>query len=80
MFCGLVAILLSPLLCSPEVPRPRYNELFAIYGPAPDCMNRDRHVRYLTELKTHPVQDGDNQTDYDYAIDVYVSRLTHYCQ
>ena len=60
--------------------RPPYEQMFAIYGPNPDCINRDAHIRYLTKLKGYPVQGGDNRNDYDRAIDQYVARMEYYCQ
>lgn len=80
MFCALVMVMLSMENCMPPPARPLYAETFAIYGPAPDCMNRDRHIRYLERLKTRPTQGGDNQADYDQAIDIYINRLEYYCQ
>ena len=64
----------------PPPARPLYDETFAVYGPNPDCMNRDRHVRYLTRLKDRPVQSADNRAGYDQAIDIYINRLEYYCQ
>lgn len=67
--------------------RPPQTEVFAsvpgqpaLYGPEPDCLNRDRHIRYLSDLKALPVQDFDDPVEYDLAIDAYVARLMRYCQ
>jgi len=78
-------MLMSPLICQlPEflpTPRPAYEETFGtIYGPNPDCANRIMHMRYLTELKKHPVQPGDDLELYDRTIDQYIQRLRYYCQ
>lgn len=66
--------------CMPPPPRPLYAETFAVYGPNPDCLNKDRHIRYLTRLKDRDVQSGDNIVAYNHAIDLYIERLEHYCQ
>jgi hypothetical protein len=80
MFCALVALMFSG--CLPPDPRPNYQDLWAVYGPTPDCMNRDRHVRYLTSLKEKPLRTGDIVTveQYNQAIDMYVERLKWYCE
>lgn len=80
MLCTLIALSLGMEDCVPPPPRPLYQETFAIYRPAPDCINSSRHINYLTKLKTRPVQSGDNLEEYDQAIDVYIARLKHYCQ
>jgi len=61
-------------------PRPPYEVTFTMYGPDPDCYNRDRHIRYLTKLKNQPVQGDDDKESYDSAIDQYVRRLQYYCR
>jgi hypothetical protein len=78
--CFLVALLLNTG-CLPPDPRPRYSELWTIYGPAPDCVNRDRHINFLLSLKNKPLRTGDVVTveQYDKAIDVYVERMEWYC-
>jgi hypothetical protein len=80
MLCTLVALMLEQADCIPPPARPKYEETFRMYGPVPDCLNRDRHIRYLTALKAREVQDGDDAVEYDQAIDIYVARLKHYCQ
>jgi hypothetical protein len=68
--------------CLPPEPRPRYEELWQVYGANPDCLNRDRHVRYLTKLKTMPVRTGDtvSATEYNGGLDLYIKRLEVYCE
>ena len=84
MFCAIVGLLASPLICASAdflpTARPAYEETFRMYGPDPDCYNRDSHISYLTELKRHPVQSGDDPVQYDRAIDQYVARLRYYCR
>jgi hypothetical protein len=80
MLCTVVALMLGVGDCNPTPPRPRYEETFRMYGPVPDCVNRDRHIRYLTSLKAREVQDGDDVVEYDQALNIYVARLKYYCQ
>ena len=84
MWCAILGALVSPLLCQsleflPNT-RPPYKELFVMYGPNPDCENRENHVRYLTKLKQYPVPPGEDQLESDHAIDQYISRIRYYCQ
>jgi hypothetical protein len=82
MLCSLIALALSMEDCLPPPPKPLYNDTFAIYSVVPDCMNRDRHIRYLERLKDRPTQWGDtvSRADYDQALSIYIERLEHYCQ
>jgi hypothetical protein len=85
VICGIIALLINPVICHlPELlptPRPAYTETFGtIYGPNPDCANRDMHIRYLTTLKKHSVTPGDDRELYDRSIDQYIERLRYYCQ
>ena len=66
--------------CTPPGPRPNYEELFTLYEPAPDCANRDRHIRYLESLKRRSVRSGDDAEEYNQALEIYIQRLEHYCQ
>lgn len=79
--CLLIAILLN-MDCLPPPPRPVYQELWTVYGPSPDCANRDAHIRYLKGLKDKPLRTGDTVTveQYNQAIDMYVERLEWYCE
>lgn len=85
--CLLAMAVLGWADCEPPHVRPAMTELFAIdpgvpalYGPNPDCMNRDRHIRYLSSLKKLDVQEFDDILVYDQTIDAYVARLIHYCK
>jgi hypothetical protein len=83
MFCAIIAFLATPLICQmadflPST-RPPYAVTFSIYGPDPDCSNRDSHIRYLRKLKEYPVQRGDDPAEYDHAIDQYIARMEYYC-
>jgi hypothetical protein len=66
----------------PDDPRPVYQELWTVYGPSPDCINRDRHIYYLVSLKDKPMRTGDTVTmqQYNQAIDMYVERMIWYCE
>jgi hypothetical protein len=79
--CTLIAILLSMQDCLPTY-RPYYQEMWVVYGPTPDCLNRDRHIHYLSELKTVKVRSDDTVTieQYDRALDLYIERLEWYCK
>lgn len=79
--CFLLAMLFSAPDCLPTY-RPYYQEMWAVYGPTPDCINRDRHINYLTELKTVRVRGDDSVTpeQYDRALDLYIERLQWYCK
>ena len=59
-----------------------YDSLWDMYGPTPDCINRDRHVHYLSSLKPLPMRTGDRVTveEYNHAIDLYIERIQWYCQ
>lgn len=80
--CIVIALLLSMQDCMPPDPRPRFQDLWTTYGPTPDCINRDRHIRYLLKLKDMPMREGDtvNQIEYNNAIDLYIERLRVYCE
>jgi hypothetical protein len=67
--------------CLPPDPRPTYQELWTVYGPTPDCLNRDRHINYLTGLKDKPMRTNDRVTEeqYNRAVDLYIERLQWYC-
>ena len=80
--CFLIAVLMNMADCLPPDPRPQYNELWSIYGPNPDCLNRDRHIRYLEKLKAMPVRTGDtvSEPEYNRALDLYIERMTWYCK
>jgi hypothetical protein len=67
--------------CLPQDPRPVYQDLWVVYGPTPDCVNRDRHTRYLSSLKDKPLRTGDTVTvvQYNQAIDMYLERMQWYC-
>jgi hypothetical protein len=62
--------------------RPYYQEMWVVYGPTPDCMNRDRHIHYMSELKTVRVRGDDTVTmaQYNQALDLYIERLQWYCK
>lgn len=79
--CLLIALLLQAN-CEPPQPRPTYEQLLAVYGPTPDCLNKDQHINYLNGLKNQPMRTGDTVTEnkYNQAIDMYVERLTWYCE
>lgn len=80
MFCALIMLSLGLGNCEPVDPRPKYEEFFSrYYNATPDCLNRDMHIRYLSELKRRDVQAGDNPYAYNHAIDLYVTRLNYYC-
>ena len=59
-----------------------YDSLWDMYGPTPDCINRDRHVHYLSSLKPLPMRTGDRVTveEYNHAIDLYIERIQWYCK
>ena len=80
--CMLIAMLMGMADCLPPDPRPMYDSLWDMYGPTPDCINRDRHVSYLTSLKPLPMRTGDRVTveEYNHAIDLYVERIQWYCK
>jgi len=80
--CTIIALLLSMANCLPPDPRPLYNEIWSMYGAAPDCLNRDRHIRYLNNLKTMPMRTGDTVSPaaYNASIDLYVERVQTYCE
>jgi hypothetical protein len=77
----MVALMLN-VGCLPPDPRPVYQDLWTVYGPTPDCYNRDRHINYLLSLKDKPLRTGDSVTEkqYNQAIDLYVERLQWYCE
>ena len=79
--CFLLAILMNTG-CLPPAPRPAYQELWTIYGPTPDCFNRNAHINYLTGLKSYPLRTNDtvNVAQYNQAIDIYVERMQWYCE
>ena len=79
--CVLLAMLMQ-MGCLPDAPRPDYRELWSVYGPTPDCINKNRHINYLTSLKDKPVRSGDvvNEIEYNQAIDMYVERMQWYCE
>jgi hypothetical protein len=52
----------------------------AISGFYPDCQNRDRQIRYLTELKRHPTGHSEDRYRYDQTVDIQIERLKGYCQ
>jgi hypothetical protein len=81
MTCVIIALLMSMQDCMPQDPKPRFNDLWTTYGPEPDCINRDRHIRYLAKLKSMPFRTGDtvSQTEYNNAIDLYITRLEYFC-
>jgi hypothetical protein len=62
--------------------RPYYQEMWVVYGPTPDCLNRDRHIHYMHELKTVRVRGDDTVTrdQYDRALDLYIERMQWYCK
>ena len=68
--------------CLPPDPRPMYDSLWELYGPTPDCINRDRHVHYLSSLKPLPMRTGDRVSveEYNRAIDLYIERIQWYCK
>jgi hypothetical protein len=78
----MLAIMLGMADCLPPDPRPLYNELWATYGPNPDCLNRDRHIRYLTDLKSLPLRSTEivTEAEYDQSLDIYIERLQWYCK
>ena len=80
--CILIALLLSMQDCMPPDPRPRFADLWVTYGPVPDCLNRDRHIRYLTKLKSMPMRSDDTVTiaEYNNAVNLYVERLELHCE
>jgi len=81
--CTLIVAMLFGLAdCIPPDPRPMYDQLWTLYGPYPDCLNRTRHVKYLTQLKTLPMRTGDRVTEQEYnaGVDLYIERLEWYCQ
>jgi hypothetical protein len=80
--CIIIALLLSMDNCVPPDPRPLYENLWMTYSATPDCINRDRHIRYLLKLKDMPMREGDtvNQIEYNNAIDLYIERLRVYCE
>lgn len=81
--CTLIVAMIFGLTdCIPPDPRPMYDQLWTLYGPYPDCLNQTRHVKYLTQLKTLPMRTGDRvtQKEYDNAVDLYIERMTWYCQ
>lgn len=84
MFCAIFGLLTSPIFCASldllPTDRPPYAQFAQWYGPDPDCANRNSHVRYLAELKRHPVKSEDDAQAYDQAIDQYMSRLEYYCR
>jgi hypothetical protein len=79
--CTLLAILLSAADCLPTY-RPYYQDMWVVYGPTPDCINRDRHIQYLSELKTVNLRNSETVTkvQYDRALDLYIERLQWYCE
>lgn len=79
--CTLIAILMGWSDCLPTY-RPYYQEMWQVYGPTPDCINRDRHIHYMQELKTVRVRSDDTVTreQYDRALDLYTERLQWYCK
>ena len=79
--CLLIAVMMGWSDCLPTY-RPYYQEMWVVYGPTPDCWNRDRHVSYLTSLKAHPLRTSDTVTteQYNQAIDLYVERMKWYCE
>jgi len=66
--------------CEPPTIRPAMHELLQAYTPNPDCVNRDRHIRYLISLKGKEVLPQDDIIEYDSVIDSYVARLQYYCR
>ena len=78
----MMLVILFNLNCLPADPRPTYQEIWTVYGPTPDCTNRDAHIRYLTSLKEKPLRTGDTVTvnQYDQSIDMYVERMQWYCE
>lgn len=68
--------------CLPPDPRPTYQELWTVYGPTPDCLNRNIHISYLTSLKEKPMRTGDTVTEQEYnrAVDLYIERMQWYCK
>ena len=79
--CIVIALLMSMQDCVPPDPRPLYNQLWTTYGPYPDCLNRDRHITYLTNLKSLPMRTGDTVTEAEYnaGVDLYIERRAWYC-
>lgn len=79
--CLLIALLLQAD-CLPPEPRPNYQELWVLYGPTPDCVNRDHHINYLVSLKDKPLRSHEVVTvaQYNQAIDMYVERMEWYCE
>ena len=79
--CTLIAILLSMDNCVPPDPRPRFNDLWVTYGPIPDCINGNRHIRYLNKLKTMPMRSDDTvgEIEYNNAVDLYIEHLETLC-
>jgi hypothetical protein len=80
--CLLIALMLSLDNCVSPDPRPLYADLWATYGANPDCLNRDRHIRYLKSLQSLPMKSGDtvNSVEYNNAIDLYIERMQWYCE
>ena len=78
----VVAILFGLQDCLPPDPRPMYDQLWTLYGPYPDCLNKNRHVTYLRELKQLPMRTGDRVTEREYnaSVDLYIERLGWYCR
>ena len=68
--------------CESVEPRPTYQQLWSLYGPSPDCLNRDIHIKYLESLKVKPLRNNDlvSVEQYDKSIDLYVERLQWYCK
>ena len=80
--CTIIALLLSMADCLPPEPRPLYQDLWSMYGADPDCLNRDRHISYLSKLKYMPMRTGDtvNMTEYNNSLDLYIERFEIYCK
>jgi hypothetical protein len=51
-----------------------------LMGMAPDCQNRDRQIRYLTELRQYEAHPSEDPYMADRKLDFYISRLKGYCQ
>jgi hypothetical protein len=79
--CMLLALLIHSG-CLPPPPRPLYQDLWTVYGPTPDCGNKEAHIHYLTSLKQAPLRTGDTVTvaQYNQALDMYVERMQWYCE
>lgn len=80
LVCVFFTLLANWQNCEPLSYRPPLSDLMQVYTPNPDCLNRDRHIRYLLSLKSQPVHAEDHSMEYDQVIDAYVARLQYYCR